>query len=177
MPCSSNWDCTYKRLINTTSKPQQKALLREPRNIHQQPISTFRETSRILHATLCHIPIDTPFASPFSVFQRVHLVIAVAGKREFNQALQVNPLDLVAPALGSQKVQMPAEIPAAAESAYAVSGAFGSALDGLVVFGRVVAFGGFGVFVFYPSLFFDSVFPGRKCGRGSLGFVGELSAV
>lgn len=105
---------THKSIVGATSDSDQKAFIAKAWDVNKSAISPLREGSSILEATFGDVPKHTVCARRLSILQRLDSIVAVTGKCKFQQALQVNPRNLIAPALGSEIIKMTSKVPSPA---------------------------------------------------------------
>ena len=99
------------------------------------------------------------------------------GKREFQQTLEIDACDLIAPAFSCEKVQMACEVEASAQCADSEACTFGNALYQLTIILSLLASRGFGIRMLYPLFLSNVVLPYRIACRFNDGGVRELAAV
>jgi hypothetical protein len=101
----------------------------------------------------------------------------VSREGDFQQTLQVQPFNLVAPAFGCEVVEMSAKVPSPAQRGDTEACPLGSSLDALPILLGVFAGRAFRVLVLDPLLATDVVLPDRVLSGWGFGVVGVLAAV
>ena len=132
-------DQTYKSIVVATRESKQDTLVAEAGYVDKQAIGALWEGSSVLDATLGDVPVDGVWASLFAILQAVDCVVAVSREGNFQQALEVQSFNLVAPPFCREVVEMSTKVPPPAQRADTETCTLGSSLDALAVLLSVFA--------------------------------------